>query len=132
MAASPLILSRLKCFSSVTGNRHRVPTWICKLLLPKFNTWKPVQIERKKGSLPPFGNAAGGFSAMFFCHGSQMTSPLQCNRDAVTVQSRCRYGIIATRLHRNGKTFWPKTGRRHCQRAEGYPFSALFAPVSKC
>ena len=54
MAASPLILSRLKCFSSVTGNRHRVPTWFCKLLLPKFNTWKPVQIERKKGSLQLF------------------------------------------------------------------------------
>ena len=80
MAASPLILSRLKCFSSVTGNRHRVPTWICKLLLPKFNTWKQVQIERKKGSLSPLGNTISKFSAKNFC----------------------RYGVIASRLHRNG------------------------------
>ena len=25
------------------------------------------------------------------------------------VQSRCRYGEMATRLHCNGKGFWPKT-----------------------
>ena len=85
MAASPLILSRLKCFFSVTGNRHRVPTWICKLLLPKFNTWKPVQIERKKGSLQLFDNAVGRFLAKKFC----------------------RYGAIASRLHRNGNAIAP-------------------------
>ena len=61
-----------------------------------------------------------------------IASPLRCNRDAVTVQSHRRYGVIATRLHRNGKHFWQKTDCRHCQRAEGYPFSALIAPVSKC
>ena len=78
-------LSRLKCFSSVTGNRHRVPTWICKLLLPKFNTWKPVQIERKKGSLQLFDNAVGRFLAKKFC----------------------RYGAIVSRLHRNGNAIAP-------------------------
>ena len=61
-----------------------------------------------------------------------IASPLRCNRDAVTVQSHRRYGVIATWLHRNGKHFWQKTDCRHCQRAEGYPFSALIAPVSKC
>ena len=30
------------------------------------------------------------------------TSPLRCNRTAVTVQSRRRYGVTAVRLHRNG------------------------------
>ena len=63
-----------------------------------------------------------GFSAL----------PIRLNGVAVTVQSRRRYGVIATRLHRNGKHFWQKTDCRHCQRAEGYPFSALIAPVSKC
>ena len=42
------------------------------------------------------------------------------------------YGVTATRLYRNGKQKWPKTRRRRCQEAEGYPFSALFAPVFKC
>ena len=66
------------------------------------------------------------------CRYGAIASPLRCNRDAVTVQSYRRYGVIATRLHRNGKHFWQKTDCRHCQRAEGYPFSALIAPVSMC
>ena len=36
------------------------------------------------------------------CQFAKKASPLQCNRDAVTVQSRCHYGVTATRLHRNG------------------------------
>nr|DAU48851.1 MAG TPA: hypothetical protein [Caudoviricetes sp.] len=32
----------------------------------------------------------------------------------------------------HGKKTWPKSRRRRCQRAEGYPFPALFAPVPKC
>ena len=77
----------------------------CKILLPKFNTWKPVPLEQENGVRLPFGNTAGGFSASFFCHSSQMASPLQCNRVAVTVQSRCRYGAMATRLQGNGNAF---------------------------
>ena len=61
-----------------------------------------------------------------------IASPLRCNRVAVTVKWHHRYGAIATRLQCNGKNFWPITDRRHCQRAEGYPFSALNAPVLKC
>ena len=77
----------------------------CKILLPKFNTWKTVLLEQENGVRLPFGNTAGGFSASFFCHSSQMASPLQCNRVAVTVQSRCRYGAMATRLQCNGNAF---------------------------
>ena len=82
----------------------------CKILLPKFNTWEQVHLERKKGSHPPFENAVGRFFA----------------------KNRCRYSVIASPLHRNGNTFWQKTDQRHFQRAEGYPFSALFAPAAKC
>ena len=65
-------------------------------------------------------------------HYGAIASPLRCNRVAVTVQSRCDYSVTATRLHRNGKTFWQKTSPWHFQMAEGYPFSALNAPVPKC
>ena len=57
----------------------------CKILLPKFNTWRQGQIERKKGSLPPFENAVGRFFAK------------KC----------CRYSVIASPLHRNGIAITP-------------------------
>ena len=57
----------------------------CKILLPKFNTWKPVQLERKKGSFPLFDNADSRFFA----------------------KNVCRYGAIASRLHRNGDAIAP-------------------------
>ena len=57
----------------------------CKILLPKFNTWRQGQIERKKGSLPPFENAVGRFFAK------------KC----------CRYCVIASPLHRNGNAISP-------------------------
>ena len=57
----------------------------CKILLPKFNTWKQGQIERKKGSLTPFDNTVGRFFA----------------------KNVCRYGAIASRLHRNGNAITP-------------------------
>ena len=40
------------------------------------------------------------------CISTSMASPLRCNRDAVTVQSRCRYGEIAMRLQCNGDAIW--------------------------
>ena len=55
----------------------------CKILLPKFNTWKPVRLEREKGSLLPLDPAVGGFSASFFCDSSQMASPLHRNGNAI-------------------------------------------------
>ena len=41
-----------------------------------------------------------------------IASPLRCNRIAVTVQSRRRYTVTATRLHRNGNGFWQKSRLR--------------------
>ena len=66
------------------------------------------------------------------CRYTVIASPLQCNRVAVTVQSHCRYGVTATPFGYYRKKIWPKIRCRSCQRAEGYPFSALFAPVPKC
>ena len=57
----------------------------CKILLPKFNTWKQGQIELKKGSLPPLGNTISKFSAKKFCRYGVIASRLHCNGDAITV-----------------------------------------------
>ncbi|MDY5314116.1 MAG: hypothetical protein SPG89_05845 [Prevotella sp.] len=61
-----------------------------------------------------------------------IASPLRCNRVAFTVQWRCVYGAPAPRLHGNGESFLPKSRKRRYQGEQGYPFSALFAPVFKC
>ena len=116
---------------------HRAEATKCKILLPKFNTWEQVQIERKNGSRLPFYNASGGFSAKSLCHSSQMASPLQCNRDAVTVQSRCRYGVTALRLHCNGDAVWQFSWRLKTVKSithwysrtyQNYPKFAFFRP----
>ena len=65
--------------------RQHAPTLKCKILLPKFNTSEQVHLERKKGSLRPLDNAVGRFLAKLFC----------------------RYGVIASRLHRNGDAITP-------------------------
>ena len=62
---------------------HRAEATKCKILLPKFNTWEQVQIERKKGSLLPLDNAGGGFSAIFVCRYGTIASPLHRNRIAI-------------------------------------------------
>ena len=68
-------------FMILIHNRHHgVDTLNCKILLPKFNTWKQGQIERKKGSLLPFGNTVGRFLA----------------------KNLCRYGVTATLNQRVG------------------------------
>ena len=56
----------------------------CKILLPKFNTWRQGQIERKKGSLPPFENAVGRFFAKKCCRYGVIAMPLRCNGDAIS------------------------------------------------
>ena len=75
----------------------------CKILLPKFNTWKPVLLEQENGVRLPFGNTAGGFSASFFAivakwhrRYSVIALPLRYNRVAVTVQWRRDYSVTAT------------------------------------
>ena len=63
--------------------RQHAPTLKCKILLPKFNTWKQGQIEREKGSLRLFYNTVGGFSAIFVCRYGAIASPLHRNRNAI-------------------------------------------------
>ena len=58
--------------------------------------------------------------------------PLRCNRVAVTVQSHCRYSVTATPFGYYRKKNWQKSRQRRGQEAEGYPFPALNALVSKC
>ena len=57
----------------------------CKILLPKFNTWKQVLLERKNGFKVPLCSIASPFLAKTFC----------------------RYGAIASPLHRNGNAIAP-------------------------
>ena len=72
-------------FMILIHNRHHgVDTLNCKILLPKFNTWKQGQIERKKGSLLPFGNTVGRFLAKNLCRYGAIASRLQCNGNAIT------------------------------------------------
>ena len=65
-------------------DRHSIITSNCKILLLKFNTWEQGQIERKKGSLSPFGNATDRIFAKNFCDYGVMASPLHCNGIAIT------------------------------------------------
>ena len=72
-------------FMILIHNRHHgVGTLNCKILLPKFNTWKQGQIERKKGSLLPLGNTIGRFLAKNLCRYGAIASRLQCNGNAIT------------------------------------------------
>ena len=71
-------------FMILIHNRHHgVDTLNCKILLPKFNTWRQGQIERKKGSLSPFRNTVGDFSAIFVCRYGAMALPVHRNRNAI-------------------------------------------------
>ena len=64
-------------------NRRMPCTVKCKIFLLKFNTWEQVHLERKKGSLLPLDNAGGGFSAIFVCRYGTIASPLHRNRVAI-------------------------------------------------
>ena len=66
------------------NGRHHAHTWKCKILLPKFNTCWQALLERKKGILLPFYNAASRFSAQNLCHYSVMASRLHRNGDAIS------------------------------------------------
>ena len=72
-----------------------------------------MHLERKKGSLPLFDNTVGGFSAHDGRRYGAIASPLQCNRNAVTVQSQRDYSAIAPRLHRNGDAFLANLERQN-------------------
>ena len=58
--------------------------WKCKILLPKFNTWKQGQIERENGFEVPLCSAVGGFFAKNHCRYTVTASRLHCNGIAIT------------------------------------------------
>ena len=57
---------------------------------------------RKKGSLSPFDNTFGRFSAKNFCRFSEIALPLHCNGDAISLKRQRDYTVTAMRLHCNG------------------------------
>ena len=57
----------------------------CKILLPKFNTWKPLHLERKNGFEVPLLGNVGAFFAKNHCRYGAIASPLHRNRDAISL-----------------------------------------------
>ena len=55
----------------------------CKILLPKFNTWKQGQIEREKGFEVPLRSIVDWFFAKNHCRYGAIASPLHRNRNAI-------------------------------------------------
>ena len=55
----------------------------CKILLLKFNTWKPLHLERKNGFEVPLLGNVGAFFAKNHCRYGAIASPLHRNRNAI-------------------------------------------------
>ena len=49
------------------SNRRMPCTVKCKILLPKFNTWEQVHLERENGFEVPLCSIVGRFLAKNFC-----------------------------------------------------------------
>ena len=64
--------------------RQHAPTLKCKILLPKFNTWKQGQIERKKGFEVSLRSIVDWFFAKNHCRYGAIASPLHRNRNAIS------------------------------------------------
>ena len=56
-----------------------------KILLPKFNTWKQVLLERKNGFEVPLYSTVSGISAKKICRYGVIALPLHCNGNAITL-----------------------------------------------
>ena len=57
----------------------------CKILLPKFNTWEQVLLERKNGFEVPLYSTVSGISAKKICRYGVIALPLHCNGNAITL-----------------------------------------------
>ena len=57
----------------------------CKILLLKFNTWKPLHLERKNGFEVHLYSTVSGISAKKICRYGVIALPLHCNGDAITL-----------------------------------------------
>ena len=55
-----------------------------KILLPKFNTWEQVLLERKNGFEVPLYSTVSGISAKKICRYGVIALPLHCNGNAIT------------------------------------------------
>ena len=55
----------------------------CKILLLKFNTWKPLHLEWKNGFEVPLLGNVGAFFAKNHCRYGAIASPLHRNRNAI-------------------------------------------------
>ena len=58
-------------------NRRMPCTVKCKILLPKFNTWEQVLLERKNGFKVPLYSTVSGISAKKICRYGVIALPLQ-------------------------------------------------------
>lgn len=83
-----------------TYGQQLAPTLKCKLLLPKFNTWKQVLPERQNRFRLPFRVTANWFSTMISCQNRQKSSASRRKADAITAQSRCLHAAKPMRLRR--------------------------------
>ena len=57
----------------------------CKILLPKFNTWELVHLERENGSEVPLFNSENRFLAKNHWRYGAIALPLRCNGNAISV-----------------------------------------------
>ena len=74
-------VSGLSSFLMTDTMRH---TLNCKILLPKFNTWEQVLLERENGFEVPLYSTVSGISAKKICRYGVIATPLHCNGDAIT------------------------------------------------
>ena len=65
------------------NSRQPAPMLKCKILLPKFNTWKRVLLERKNHPHLPLGDTVSRFLTTFSCHYGHMSSALRRKADAI-------------------------------------------------
>ena len=66
-------------------NRRMPCTVKCKILLPKFNTWEQVHLERENGSEVPLFNSENRFLAKNHWRYGAIALPLRCNGNAISV-----------------------------------------------
>ena len=66
-------------------NRRMPCTVKCKILLPKFNTWEQVHLERENGSEVPIFNSENRFLAKNHWRYGAIALPLRCNGNAISV-----------------------------------------------
>ncbi len=104
---STLVADHTGCepYGLKTGTRPATAKRLkCKILLLEFNAWEQVYPERESGFVQSPDSTFGGFSAMFCCHSSQMSSALRWKANAIPAQSRCLYSAKPARCQCKAET----------------------------